>query len=756
MSTLYAGRSGQDSVPAKLHREQSLSLSDAIAIDVRDNLLVDKWKLLRRNFKLLLGLAALGGLIGLGLSLLQRPAYEANALLEIQEVNEDFLNLKSITPIAQESGAVSIDEIQTYIRRLQSRSLLAPVVEKLGMVRPAPKPGLLSRLLHPFASKKSVDPLESSIDAAAGHLNIREIGRSRMVEIAYSSDSPDKAAQFANALAEELLAQNLQTRGMLTRNVSEWINSQLDGSRLNLEKSERALEDYTRRAGLLYLGNSSTATGTEIPNTSISTERLRQVQEELSRAQADRMSKESLNNLAQGAPADTLPFLAGDAALRTQQDKLTDLKRQKAELGTNYTPRYATMKSLDAQITLLQASLASERAIILRQIENDYKAALGREDLLLRQYTQQSKLVNQEGVKAVEYQMLKREVESNRQIYDDMLQRTKQAGVAAALRANNIRVVDAARVPTSPYSPNPPVNTVLGSIGGFLLAAAWVTAFSGEGKIRAPGELKSMAGVSELGVIQSIKSLSKGQTVLTEAIASDKSASTNTLPSLLGHAYGSILTSLTMGETSKECRVIAITSPGAMEGKTSVVSGLAIALARMQQKVLVIDGDLYKPGIHERFHIKNDTGLADLLQSQDTSRRKLLDCIQTTVIPNLSILSSGSSIPTPLLFSGRLKEIVRELRDEYNFVLIDTPPLLQIADARILGKLSDSVVLVIRSGQTTREAALLSLERLQEDGISVLGTVLNDWTPSAAELKSYASYERQASTPRSADLSLKI
>lgn len=707
--------------------QQGLTLSDAITLDVRDNLLVDRWKLLRRHLPLLLLVAAAGGVLGLLASWLEKPAYQASSLLEIQEVNEDFLNLKNVTPIAQESGAVSIDEIQTYMRRLESRSLLAPVVQKLGLVHEPKAPGLLSRLRHPFGSSgRTTDPLESSIDAATANLNIREVGRSRMVEIAYSANTAAGSAAFANALAEELLEQNLRTRGTLTKNVSEWINNQLDDSRANLMKAEQALENYTRKAGLLYLGGSSNLSGGDVPNTSLSTEKLRQVQEELSRAQADRMSKESLYKLAKSAPRDTLPFLAGDASIRAQQDKLTDLLRQKAELGTNYTPRYGTMKSLEAQIKVLQSSLSTERSIILRQIENDYLASLGREQLLLHQYRQQAGLVNEEGVKAVEYQMLKREVESNRQLYDDMLQRTKQASVAAALRANNIRIVDAARIPTAPYKPNPPINAALGSVGGFFLAAAWVTIFAGEGKIRQPGELKTIAGVSELGAIQSVKSLSK--------LTPDQ------LPAAIAQAYRSIVTSLSLSERNKQCRVIAITSPGAMEGKTTVLTGLALVLARMQQRVLVVDGDFYKPELHERFETSNEKGLADLLRLPEGFRAKLSGCIQNTAVPNLSILASGSGEAAPLLFSGRLKEILRELREEYDFVLVDTPPLLRIADARIFGKLSDSVILIVRSGQTSREAALLALERLQEDGVSILGTVLNDWVPSAADMKLYARY----------------
>jgi capsular exopolysaccharide synthesis family protein len=672
----------------------------------------------------------------------------ATSALEIQEVNEDFLNLKNVTPINQESDAVSVDETQTYLRKLQSRSILTPVVKKCELLAAPAAPGFIGRMLQSVThTRAQQDPLESSIDRLAADLNIREIGRSRMIEINYSSDSPEKAALVANAVAQELLEQNLETRGMLSQNVSDWINKQLDSSRENLVQSEQALDAYSKKAGLVYFGGASAITGPEMSGTSLSSERLRQVQEELSRAQADRMSKQTIFELAKTTSPDTAPFLASDGALRVQQDKLIDLKRQKAELGSNYTPRYGTMRSIEAQIQVLQDALQNEHTNIVQQTENEYRAALGREELLQKQYREQAKLVTEEGAKAVEYQMLRREVESNRQIYEDMLQRTKQARVAAALRANNIRIVDSARVPAAPYKPNVMMNAAAGSVGGFCLAAGWVIFFTGGGKIRRPGELKSIVGVSELGAIRSSRSLST-ETRHYLALANseaDQKAIRSAQPTHLAQeqlaetaqAFSAILTSLRLSERNDQCRVVAVTSPSAMEGKTTILSGLAITLARMQQRVLVIDGDLYKPELHQRLDAPKEPGLAELLRAADDTARILSKYIHQTRVSNLSILPGGTGGPAPLLFSDRLKDVLHEVRRRYDFVLVDTPPLLQISDARVLSRLCDSAVLVVRSGQTTREAALLSLDRLQEDGAQVLGTILNDWAPNASELKAY-------------------
>ena len=277
--------------------------------------------------------------------------------------------------------------------------------------------------------------------------------------------------------------------------------------------------------------------------------------------------------------------------------------------------------------------------------------------------------MDDEGVKAVEYQMLKRDVESNRQLYDDMLQRTKQASVAAALRANNIRITDAARPPVAPYEPNPPVNVAIGLICGVFLGGIWVSLFAGQGKIMQPGELKSIAGVAELGAIQSSAPRLKGRESweLAAPAISDEDrlleslslVTRNRQPSATAQSYGSILTSLRLSDRFRECHVITLTSPGAVEGKTTVLSGLGVVLARMHQRVLVVDGDLYKPELHKKLDGHNEIGLADLLRLPDVSRTNLSEFIQETGIPNLSLLAGGSGGPAPLLFSHRLQDMFR-------------------------------------------------------------------------------------------------
>ncbi|HTF71439.1 MAG TPA: polysaccharide biosynthesis tyrosine autokinase, partial [Edaphobacter sp.] len=658
---------------------------EEVILDVRDNVLLELWKCVCRHHSVMIALASVGAVLGIGVSFMQKPAYLASSLIEIQEVNEDFMNLKNVMPVSRESPGISTDDVQTYIRKLQSRALLSAVVEKLGMVHAQTKSGWWRKLRHPAGESSEADPVEAAIDQSQAGLQIREIGRSRLIEIAFSSESPRQAADFANSLASEFLAENVLSRGSLTQNVSAWIANQLKEMRANLVDSERALEKYARTSGMVFIAAPGGAGEVGTAGASLSGEKLREVQNELSQAEADRMSKESQYELSEKTPVDSLPFLANDAVIRAQQDKLTDLYRQKAELGVNYTPRYATMKSLEAQINVLQGALAQSRGTIRDQIKNDYLAAVGREKLLLDKYRKQSDVVTEESLKSVQYQMLKREVESNRQLYDELLQRTKQAGAAAALRANNIRVVDPARVPVAPYKPNLPLSAAVGLLGGLGVGAAWITVFTSRSTINQPGELKKIGGVSELGTIIS----SREHRILARFALINSSQQ----PSAIAQSYRSVLTSLHLADrNNNECSVFAFTSASAVEGKTTVLSSLAVVLASMRQRVLVVDGDIYKPELHNRLDGCNDKGFADLLRDFEVSKVKLSDFIQITAIPNLSLLASGNGDGlTPLLFSPQLQNVLQRLRQSYDFVLIDTPPMLEVADARILGKHSDAV-----------------------------------------------------------------
>jgi polysaccharide biosynthesis transport protein len=584
-----------------------------------------------------------------------------------------------------------------------------------------------------------VDAREQALAYAKGSLKVRAAGQTRVVEVTADSTDPRAAADFVNTLANEFIDQSLEARWKMMERTSDFLSRQIDDMRARLERSEDHLQSYAQQAGLLF---------TSDEKTNVSEQKLLQVQQALSAAQTDRISKESRWEMATSSPAEALPDILNDSNLRDYQIKLTELQRQLAELGETFTPEHPKVKRVQAQIAPLQAALERERGNILKRIRNEYDEALQREKLLTTDYASQRRVVTGEGEKAIQYNILKREVDSNRQLYDAMLQQLKQASVASALRASNIRVLDPAQTPKSPYKPDIPLNSALGLLSGLFVGAAFVIMRErADRSIQVPGETAMYLNVPELGIIPSD---STGLRVRVRLVGSKKVADTKSTrpalpsgkarvelatwhrkPSVVAESFRATLVSILFsGDRKKRPRVIVVTSSAMGEGKSTVVSNLGIAVAEVNHKVLLIDADLRRPRMHEIFGLKNDVGLSDMLRIKDTDPLPE-GIIQETGVPDLYVLTSGSksSAATSLLYSNRVPEVLSRLREQFETIIVDTPPMLQIPDARVLGRMVDQVILVVRVGKTTRDAAQAACQRFAEDGTKVLGTILNDWNP---------------------------
>ncbi|HEY1754076.1 MAG TPA: polysaccharide biosynthesis tyrosine autokinase [Bryobacteraceae bacterium] len=722
--------------------------------------LIEYWRILRRRKGTLLLIATLGAIAGFLLTLPQTPIYQVRTSLEIVALNQNFLNSKESNPLNEGGNSVDASDIQTQIKILQSDSLIDRVLAKLKgnsaadstLAPPAGRFGAWRKFLN-LPNPEPASARAQSISYAERNYKVRASGLTHIVEVTVDSMNPQIAADFANTLTSEFIDQNLESRWQTTQHTSEWLSRQLDDMRVRLERSEDRLQAYARQAGLLFTGDSKN---------NVSEAKLMQLQEALSAAQIDRVSKQSRWEMATSSPADALPDILNDSTLRDYQVKLTELKRQIAEIHATYTDASPKAQRVQVQFATLETALSTERADILKGIKNQYDEALRRENLLTADYSAQRATVTGESEKAVQYDVMKHEVESNRQLYDSMLQQLKQATLASALRASNMRVVDPAKIPTLPYKPDIPVSTSLGLLTGVFLGAAFVIMQErADRSIQEPGETQFFLNLPELGVVPAEKAGGRLRIRYTDGNHSPSSqatqnrAATETLaaptdaplpsqssrvelamwqrkPSVVAESFRAILVSILFsGENGRRPHVMVITSANPSEGKSTVVSNLGIAVAEVNQKVLLIDADLRKPRLHDVFKLNNDKGLSDLLRSKEDVSASLAEAIQQTDVPDLYVLTSGSrtSAATSLLYSSRMPELLEKLRAEFETILIDTPPMLQIPDARVLGRMVDRVILVVRAGKTTRDAAIAARQRFSEDGTPMLGTVLNDWNP---------------------------
>jgi capsular exopolysaccharide synthesis family protein len=549
-----------------------------------------------------------------------------------------------------------------------------------------------------------------------------------VIRIHYDAHDPVLAANVSNKLAETLIEQKLQARLDTTQQIAKWLNPQLAELRQNLDRSELELQKYAQSQGLLYTGTGE----------SFGAQNLRLLQEELARARADLIARQSQYETTAAGPAGTAALGVEDHVLQENQLKLTELRRQLAELSSVLKPENYKVARVQAQVDALGAEIREERDRGREKQQQGYEAAKIKEQMLSSAYAGQSAFVSDQTVRATRYDSLKREAEVNSQVYEAMMQKAKEAGIMSAVRPSNIRMITVAKPPSQPFKPSLPLNLGVGLFVGLTFGITYLVASAHSDKrLHSPGEAGQYLNLPELGAITtnslSLSTRLGGSNGHGRGFAV---AAWGDQTSVFSESVRATVTSLLFGGGTKAApRIFAITSPLPGEGKTTVVSNLGAALAEIDGKVLLIDADFRGPQLHKVFSLDNSRGLSDLLTGEDyPGGGAWRELIQGTEIPNLSVLTSGPAVGRLAsllhgLHGSRLKQVFDRLRDEFDHVVVDVSPSLLFADARIIARSTDGVVLVLRADQTDWQAAAAAAQRLQMDGARILGTVLNDWRP---------------------------
>ena len=781
-------------------------------------------RILVRRKGTLLSFALLGGLAAFLLSRAQPPVYRARALIEIESINEDFLNTRSVNPTSQPLQTPEYI-VQTQSMILQSRPVLERAINKLDIEarlissRPASWTSRLYKA-RPAAEQVAASPRERALFMVAAGLKVQVQPNTRLIEVSFNTVDPRLGADVVNSITDGFAEQNREARRQSSKSTSTWLGEQVADVKTKLERDEDALQRYASDSDLTFLSDKDNVAG----------ERLRQLQLDLLKAQSDRVVKQSANELAASSPAESLPQVRDDSTLKDYQLQLTTLRRQLAELASTFSPENPKVVNVQAQIATVEAALRGRRAEILSGIQNEYESASRRESLLETAYSSQVALLSKQATKVAHYSVLQREVDTTRQLYDSMLQRVKEAGLASAMQASEIQVIESAIPPKIPFKPNVLLNTSFGLFSGICLGVVFIIQRARPGRgFQAPGEIAIQLNVPEFGMIPSNLELSAirrlvgrfssptssaGDPVrrelprqpspaardLLQTVAEirlmlnsppdlpDRSSldthsalatpglrnwqnwrsaiaksfrlaltsivqprKTPSLPdgsnfktrsagdptrlelttwqqwhSEIAESFRLTLTSLLLssGKNGERPHAIVVSSALPGEGKTTVLSNLGIALARVNWRVLLIDGDMRKPRLHDVFDVSNGTGFSDFLAGASNTP------IHPTKIPNLFLLPSGRAMDERLFFTAPLRELLRPLKAEFDMILIDTPPLLRMADARLLSHHADGVILVVTQ-PTSRDAVLLATQQLTEDGSRLLGTILNNWEPKA-------------------------
>jgi capsular exopolysaccharide synthesis family protein len=718
--------------PVPTHTQSWIGGRVRSAIPVEDSTALDLAEFIRRHYRLFLATTLLGLIVAYAITKSQPAVYRAATSIEIQDFNENFLNLKEVSPFSAPPQSSSTNDLQTQVRILESSSLIERVLNQLPPEKTQPPAGLRAWALRLLGSRTAPVSHDDLIDNAARNLAVRQSPQARIVDVTYDSEDASYAAAFVNRLTQQYIDQSVESRLEISKGTTALLGRQLGDLRKQLEESEKRLTEYAHASGLLA------ADGEHRP----AEDQLRQIQENLSKAQENRIIRQARMETAVQTPVEAVEAPVG-STLRDYQSKLTDLRRQRADLVAVYTPDFDGVKRLDGQIHALESALRSENAAILQGIQSDYNDSLRREKLLENSYLQQIGRVSAQAESTIQYGILKREVDTNREVYNNMLQRAAEARVASAMRASNARMVDPAKTPRLPYKPNAVLNLLWGGTAGLLFGLLLGTGRERyDRRIKSPGDLGVHLSVPELGVVPKISALSPGPSTalwLSPRGAERKDpsdeialATWNRCKSPVADAFRGIVTSIVFSnELGRTPQVIAVTSALPGEGKTTMITNIAAVLAHVRRKVLLIDGDLREPRLHHIFNQVNNYGFADLLTLPGDNSDLLSYVTRQTPLPNVWLTTPGpqESGALELLYSNGMAGLMARARAEFDMILIDTPSMRDVPDARILGRISDGVILVVKSGATERTAAQAATARLQQGGIPVLGTVLNHWVP---------------------------
>lgn len=691
--------------------------------------------LLRRHWLLLVCLMIVGAGAGFASVVLSSPMYRTVSVLEVLNQNNGLVQNGGGSPETSEI------DIQTQVNILHSGSFLQRGAERMQAetvpLAPAGK-DIFSRIrqrIHPITQ----DPVEAErngIAVAVRTFQARPITKTRLIELTCDSTSPDVASQFLNAMAQEFLEDTSHSRIQTATKTSEWLAGQIEETKARVQDAEEKLREFSQSHGNMFAGQDATLDDT----------RLARLKGELAQIQNERIARQTRYELTErnaNSPLALAEVLA-DGNLRNYQVQLETLKRDRAVLMLTYTPASEKIKKLDAQIELVQKNYDNELNNTLKRIKNDYEASLRQEKLLQGAYEAQSSRVGSEAAETAQYNSLKREVETQHQMYNSLLLQQSQANLSSSVPVSPIRIVEPANPPEEPYKPKPVLNISLGTLLGFVLAGGIVYLRDRmDRSIKAPGVSRRLFNAPELGVIPNLGSNGsliprlngRGAQELVQGSehedASTALVSWQSGPAFITESFRGTLASILRSQASgRNQKMILITSPGPAEGKTTVVQNLGIALAESGRKVLLVDADFRRPHLHRKFSLPNEWGLIDILcDDRPLSDYSPEEMAVFTGFPGLSVLPNRvtQNNVSKALYSPRLRTILETLSARYDMVIVDAPPILSVADTRIVASLADALILVLRSGVTQREAAMEAYQLIQEDGLTLLGTVLTDY-----------------------------
>lgn len=668
---------------------------------------------------------------------LTTPVYRASSTLQIDAEELKIVQYEGVTSSGQ-PGWDSSEYLRTQQEVLRSRATAERVVNELNLTEhPAfkrpPKPSLVASWL-PWLKKDDgaakaatgnedlAAKTRGVVSAVQGGLTIEPVGNSRLVRLHFDNPDAKLAAEVVNSVASVFINLNLSRRLDATSYAKTFLQDRLQQAQAKLEESEKALVAFARQEELVKSDDKD----------GVDTLILQGFTTALTQAQQDRIRAESLYNSVQGTAIQALPEVMDNKTIQNLKERKSQLETDYQEGLKTYKPAYPKMEQLAGQIAEINAMIEAEILNVRAAIKARYQAALAQETALTAKLRESRQDILGEQDRSIQYNILKRDVETNRQMFEGLLQRLKEVGVAGGVGTNNISVVDRAEVPGSPHTPNPRRNLMiaifLGLFGGVGLAFLFEHL---DDTIKLSDEMEQQLGLPVLGIIPHSRALPGGKLF-------QENYDTR---SHFAEAYRSLRTALQFSTAKGMPQVLMVTSTSMGEGKSTTALSLSMQIAQLGKKVLLIDGDLRKASLHSTLDIPNNLGLTNYLAGDS----KPSQITQTTAVPNMYVITSGPLPPNPaeLVSSTKMVSLLSLAAKKFDHIIIDGPPVLGLADAPLLGSIADATIMVVESGGTRRDFARGAIKRLRSTRTHLLGGVLTKMHARSQSYDYYSSHYYQ-------------